>query len=834
MTTSPERFAQLLTEGIHRIRIEERKSIRVIQDDLGYGLGREGGSVIEHWRKGRLPPHLSDVEQLARAIVTRGLLDQLWLDAFLRSAGHPAPALLVGELFPKRATDGDLEKAEKKSTSTILPISPPPHNLPISPTPLVGRKAEIAVVTEMLRQADTWLVTLGGPGGSGKTRLASEIARSLINDFADGVFFVELASILDADLVLPAIAHILGLQQSASRSSDAQLLDFVRGKRVLLVLDNFEQIVAAAQRLADLHQQAPGLTLLVTSRTLLRLRGEKEVPVPPLPLPEPGECLQQVAQAEAVQLFVARVQDVQPGFRLTEDNAAEVAAICTQLDGLPLALELAAARAKLLTIHALCERLVDPLAFLTRGARDLPDRQQTLHSAIAWSVGLLTPVEQALFRRLAVFRGGFSLEAVATVCNGAGDLGEDVLDSLSVLVEFNLVRPLPSDTANQSRFTLLETIREFAHKQLQASGEADAIYLQHADTFLALAELVDRKWAVSQRASIMELELERDNLRAALAWGLTKANAFDTAARLMWAQIEYWVASGYWSEGRRWCEAALAQTKTADRTVSKAQVLISAGHLTLMMGDDAVALAELKEGLELARELGAKQLIAAALIGLSFIAHAQQETALAVSQLAEAQEISRQLQNNYYIAGTLIHLGTIARDMREYARAQALYEEGLELFQEMGADWDATDSLAYLGLVAQAQGDYERAGALFHESLVRWRALDTLQWKGVADCLEGIAVKCAGEQQVEVAVRLFAAAEMLRQALAGRTPQLSRTPTEGKHSRLRAQLSEVALATAWEVGWRLSTKAAVDLALEQPHLPLTEVCPNLAFLSATY
>jgi predicted ATPase len=720
MAGSPEKFAQLLTTGIQQIRIREGKSIRIIQDELGYLLGREGGSAIEHWRKGRLPPLLSDVEQLARAIVQRGSLDQAWLAAFLISAGHPAPASVVEEFLP--ATPDSAPTAYPPAEAS-LPTSPPSrHNLPTPPLPIIGRRAELTTALALLRRDDSWLVTLSGPGGSGKTRLALEIAWALVPHFADGVYFVDLAPVTDPDLVVPTIVHTLGVKETPGHAFDELLRDFLRDKRLLLVLDNFEQVVAAAPRLAELRSQTPALILLVTSRTLLRLRGERELPVPPLQLPEQVETLATVAQAEAVQLFVARVRDLQPSFVLTADNAATVAAICTQLGGLPLALELAAARSNVLSPEALLERLAAPLSLLTRGARDLPARQQTLRATIAWSVDLLTPAEQILFRRLGVFRGSFALEGVAAVCDAAGDLAIDVLDGLTTLVDHHLIRLAPSGHAGETRFTLLETIRSYAQEQLAAGDELEPLRQQHAAYYFALAEEANAKLEGPEQENwLARLETDLDNLRAALAWSQEETSRVELGLRLADKLFYFWDRRGYVSEGRTWLTTLLAHPGAATPTVARAKALRAGGLLAGHQSDFTEAHLFLEESVTLCRTLNDEYNLAWSLLALAEnLYHRPNSTKIV---LEESLALFRELGHQYGITYVLGDLGNLAFQRHDYAQATALYEEGLALSYSAEDKLGVAGSLGALGGLAMAQGDYERAETLYEESLALMREL---------------------------------------------------------------------------------------------------------------
>jgi predicted ATPase len=397
-----------------------------------------------------------------------------------------------------------------------------PNNLPVQPTPLIGRDAEVASLCSLLRRSDVCLVTLSGPGGVGKTRLALQVAAELLDDFDDGAYFVDLAPIGEVALVAPTIAQTLGVRETGNRRLLDSLKDYLREKQVLLVLDNFEHVVAAAPVVAEVLAAAPRLSVLVTSRVALHLRGEKEVVASPLALPDPQRLppLAVLSQYAAVELFIERALDVQPNFAVTNENAPAVAEVCYRLDGLPLAIELAAARIKLFAPQTLLARLEKRLPLLTGGARDLPTRQQTLRNTIDWSYELLNAGEQTLFRRLAVFVGGCTLEAAQVICNVEGELAWDVVDGLAALLDQSLVQQ-GDGPDGEPRFTMLETIREYALEQLEAHSEADAVRRRHAEYYLALAETAQPQFQRAERYRWSErTESEHYNLRAALAWAL--------------------------------------------------------------------------------------------------------------------------------------------------------------------------------------------------------------------------------------------------------------------------------------------------------------------------
>ncbi len=450
-----------------------------------------------------------------------------------------------------------------------------PNNLPAQTTPFIGREDAIRAVKAQLSNANVRLLTLSGVGGTGKTRLALQTAADMVDEFEHGVFFVSLAALGDPALVLPAIAKAFDVREAAGRPLQVQLQDYLREKQVLLVLDNFEQVIDAAPRISDLMTAAPRLKVLVTSREVLLLSGETDYPVPPMSLPDPKRLssLAQATQYEAVALFIDRAMAAKPGFTLTDENAPAVAEICHRLDGLPLAIELAAARVRVLPPQRMLAELSHRLSFLIGGARDLPARQKTLRDAIDWSHNLLTGSEQRLLRRLAVFVGGCSLEAIETVCNRESDL--PVLDTLESLVNKSLIKQ--SEAHSQPRLAMLETIREYAREKLIAAGEAERMREGHRDYFLALAEEAEPKMKGAEQAEwLQRLEEEHENLRAGLDWSLVEAAA-EASLRFCAALQKFWFARGHLAEGREWCARVLAKAGAETQTSERTKVLNAAG-----------------------------------------------------------------------------------------------------------------------------------------------------------------------------------------------------------------------------------------------------------------
>jgi predicted ATPase/class 3 adenylate cyclase/DNA-binding CsgD family transcriptional regulator len=595
-----------------------------------------------------------------------------------------------------------------------------PHNLPIQPTTFIGREQEIAAVQQLLQREDVRLLTLTGPGGSGKTRLGLQVAAELSESFAGGVFFVDLAPLRNPSLVLSIIAQTLGIQEAAGQSLLERLVEVLQQKQLLLLLDNFEQVLSAAVQVADLLFACPRLNVLVTSRETLHVRAEHEFAVPPLALPDPNHLpeLAALAQTEAVALFLERAKATKPDFQLAPANAREITEICARLDGLPLAIELAAARIKLLPPQALLARLGQALAVLTSGAQDAPARHQTLRHTLEWSYDLLNAQEQRLFQRLAVFVGGWTLEAVETVSTAVDDTDTDVLEGMASLLDKSLLQHIERD-GGEPRYMMLETIREYGLEVLASGGEAQATRQAHAAYYLTLAEQAEPEVNGQQQLIWFErLEREHDNLRAALSWLLEQGSdglRSELALRLSGALLRFWEIRGYLSEGRHWLELALDKSSGV-RSAMRAKALMGAGELAAIQHDFDQAETLCGEGLALYRELGDRRGSATALSILGFAASTRDNYAAARALLEEALALFREVGDSGGSAFALNRLAMVLFYQGEYVRAQGLLEESLVLTKEGGDVRNHALSLVLLGLVLLFQGDLAQAYERLEES----------------------------------------------------------------------------------------------------------------------
>jgi predicted ATPase/transcriptional regulator with XRE-family HTH domain len=662
----------------------------------------------------------------------------------------------------------------------------PPNNLPAPATAFLGRETMIAAVHELLGRPEVRLLTLTGPPGIGKTRLSLQVAETLLPQLPDGAFFVELASLNHPDLVAPRIAQALNLRENDPRPLPDKLKDALQDRQLLLVLDNFEQVLAAAPLATELLGAARPLKILVTSRQRLHVYGEHVYPVPPLSLPEPDLDLEREPERlpverllhyEAIRLFSERALAVRSDFVLTRANAPAVTAICNQLGGVPLAIELAAARLRDLPLAAIAEQIATPLgksgggalALLVDAARGRPVRQQSLRDAIEWSDQLLNPAEQTLFRRLAVFSGGCTVEAVQAIANVADDLSLDVGAGLASLLDKSL---LTSSAVAGERgpgagmFHMLASIREYAGERLDASGETEVVYARHARYYLDLAETAKPKLqGDAQLAWLERLAREHDNLRTALDWACNEHEA-GLALRLAGALWKFWLTRGHLTEGRRWLALALAldiPTDSAPLRSARANALNAAGNLACACGDYGAAHALYAEALDLRRALGDRSSIAGSLNNLALVAQVQGDYAGARALHEESLQIKRALGDRWGIASTLGNLGVLLQDQGEYATAQHLHEESLAIRRELGDQAGVALALYNLGLVVLLQDDLTAAQACYAECLELRRTLGDRP--GIASVLNNLGEVARGQGDLAEARLLYEESLALCRAL---------------------------------------------------------------------
>jgi len=681
-------------------------------------------------------------------------------------------------------------------------------SLPVQPTPLIGREQEVVIAGQLLRREDVRLVTLTGPGGTGKTRLGIQVAAELSDMFADGVYFVSLAPISDPMLVLPAIAQTLGIRDGVGQSLSARLAEVLLKKQVLLLLDNFEQVIEAAPQVADLLTTCPQLKVLVTSREVLHVRAEHEFAVPPLELPDPAHLseLAAIARAPSVALFLQRAQAVKPEFRLTTTNARAVAEICVRLDGLPLAIELAAARMKLLSPQVLLTRLGRRLAMLTGGSRDVPVRQQNMRNTIEWSYQLLNAWEQRLFRRLSVFVGGCTLLAAEAVCTFPDGGEGDVLDGVASLIDKSLLKLMEQagEGSEETRLLMLETIREYGLEVLAARGEEEIARRAHADYFMQLAEEAEPALKGPQLVTWLErLEREHDNLRAALHWALEGGRA-EMALRLGTPLERFWVVRGHRDEGRAFLERALAGSTGVAADV-RAKALIAAARLAFIQSnyDRGEALAQ--ESLALFRELGDRRGVALSLDRLGMAAWRRGDFSAARVLMEEDLALFREVGDQDRVAWSLFTLGLLNSKQGEYTRACSLFEESLALFRKLGNKRGIAASLTQLaGTLFVSQGNQAMIYPLLEEGLSLDREVGDKEGIAVSSLLLAWVALNQGDittARIRVEEGLAVYREMEhREGIAESLSLLGRVEaSRGDHAFARALYGE-SLAMAKEIG----------------------------------
>ena len=741
---------------------------------------------------------------------------------------------------------------DRLADAHVSHAEPRPSNLPVPRTAFIGREHEAAALRQLLGRDDVRLVTLTGPGGIGKTRLALQVAGEIGDQFPSGVCFVSLSVVGEPGLIASAIAQAVGMRETGNQSAQEGLKDYLGAldQPMLLLLDNFEHLVSAAPAISELLSAGPRLKIVVTSQSPLHVYGEHEFPVPPLALPDPKSLLplDVFSRLPAIALFVERARAVKHDFVLSNENASAVASVCARLDGLPLAIELAAARIKLLSPSAMLARLESCLNLLTGGARDLPTRQRTLRGTVDWSYGLLNPAEQTLFRRLSVFSGGCTLEAVEAVCDTAGDLGLDVLDGMASMVDKSLAQQV-EEAAGETRFVMLTTIREYALERLAASNDVAATRRSHAAYYLVIAEEGAAE-AAAHPEWLDRLEVEHDNFRAALAY-LTKTGDADWGLRLGSALFHFWETREYLTEGRSRIARLLALEGAAARPKLRSRLLFSAAVLAGEQGDYTSAQRLFDESLETCLELNDKRGVAVALNALAVnardrgdlatssllfercvaiwrdegdpadvaralsnlanVTKLQGEAARAASLYDECLAIFRKVGDVAGIAWTLNYQGDVAREGDDVAAARSFYEQSLAAFSLSRDGWGIASALSDLAGLSWDQGDSDDARRLYGESIQMFQNLG--HKRGIARVLECLAANAAAQSNAVQALRFAGAAAALRERLGTPLTPAEQHKLEKVLEFARRTLDNAAGLSAWMEGWALPVEQAIQEAL---------------------
>jgi non-specific serine/threonine protein kinase len=758
----------------------------------------------------------------------------------------------------KSSRFGCIIRAALVGSDRSLPLSQlsPANNLPQQLTTFIGREAAISEIKRRVQAAR--MLTLTGTGGSGKTRLSLKVAAELLESYPDGAWFVELSTLRDSALVPQAVASVLSVREEPGEDLTHTLAERLKASRSLLILDNCEHLLSACSALASrLLRDCLDITILATSREALNIEGEDAWQVPPMSLPDPLKPLpvESLKEYEAIQLFVERALRTRDGFALTAHNGPALSKLCWQLDGLPLAIELAAARVRTLTVEQIVERLDQRFKLLTYNVYDVEPRQQTLRALIDWSYDLLTGPEKGMLRHISVFVGSFTLDAITTICGDGKDEFE-VLDLLTPLAEKSLI--VVEEHSGEARYRLLETIRRYALDRLNESDETEDLRGRHRDWYVQMAERAQAGLIREDSRSWLDrLELDHDNIRAALEWSTTGEPDAETALRLASAVWRFWDMRGYITEGRKWLTDALTVSGDAP-SVSRARALNAAGNLALEQGDFSRAEELYGDALGLRRKMGDKVAIANSLSNLGVVARRKGEFQEAAQLNEEGLALLRELDNRDGIASVLNNLGYVVQQQGDYDRARELFVEALALFRELGDQQGIIVSLNNLGSAAQAKGDYEQARIYYEDALSRARELDdklsvagvtknlgsfcTAQGdyeqaaklyreslttyheqgdkQGIIECLEGLAAALAYGHE-EHASRLFGAAEAIRERIGSPHPPADRAIYERYVAQARSRLSPEVYEAARTAGRLLSVDDVFNLA-QQVDLPEQE------------
>ena len=692
-----------------------------------------------------------------------------------------------------------------------------PNNLPAQLTSFVGRERELAEVKRLLGQAR--LVTLTGPGGTGKTRLSLQVAAEVLESYADGAWLVELATLSDPDLVAATVAAALGVREDAERAAGDSLVDFLRAKHLLLVLDNCEHLVAACARLTErLLRCAPALRVLASSREALAIPGETTFAVPSLSMPEfhgkqptGPDLAARIGEFEAVRLFVERASALQPAFALTDQNALTIARICSRLDGIPLALELAAARTKMLAPDQILRRLDDRFRLLTSGGRTALPRQQTLTATIDWSYELLSENERALLRRLCAFGRGRTLSAVEEVCSGDGIEASEIVDLLQQLIDKSLVSAEQTDTG-RARYFLLESVWLYARAKFEASEEAARVRTRHLEYFLRFAEEAEPHCFRADQAEWFEkLGVEHGNLQLALERSAETPEFVEHGLRLAGALFRYWEVRSYLQEGREHYAALLARPEAAGRTLARAKALSGAGRLAWCQDDNEAARGFHTEAITIFRELGDESAAAFEAALLGFVEWSDNEHAAAQTHFEAAAEIGRARADERVLAAARSGLGTLLSAQGDHVQARAIKEQSLATYRAFGDKWIVGLMTWSLSRAVIAQGDLPAAAALLSECAAIGEALGN-EWT-VPYVLEGFGDIALAEGHAPRAVWLYGAAAVVRERLGLTLAPSDRVMHEHAFARMHAALPPEEFARAWETGRGTPIDEALSLAL---------------------
>jgi predicted ATPase/class 3 adenylate cyclase len=693
-----------------------------------------------------------------------------------------------------------------------------PNNLPQQVTSFIGREKELGEIRLLMEKSR--LVTLTGSGGSGKTRLAVQTAVDALDSLEDGAWMIELAALSDAALVLQSIAGALGIREEPSKDIAQTLVDSLKTKQLLIVLDNCEHLLDACARMADaILRQCPNVAILATSREGLGISGELMYRVPSLTLPDLKQDAtpESLAQFEAVALFIERAQFQQPDFAMTAQNTPAVASICCRLDGIPLAIELAAARVRSLSVEEVNQRLDQRFRLLTGGSRTALPRQQTLRSLIDWSYDLLNEAERALLRRLSVFSGGWVVDAAEQVCSGGVVDHWHVVEILTSLVDKSLV--VTKQREGYTRYRLLETVRQYALDRLLESGEGEQWRDHHLEWCIGFAERTETLLnGPDQRQWMDRLDIEHDNFRSALEWGRNNPDVEATGLRLAGALWRFWHMRGrYMGEGRQWLASMLSVPSNRTGGAIRARALNGAGNLAFLQTDYSAANAYHHESLSIKRAMGDRAGVAISLNNLGNVSQTQADYASARILYNESLAIKRELGDRQGIIASLSNLGNVANAQGDYAAARALHEECRAMRNEAGDRYGVGASLNNLGNVALGEMDYAAAQSLYLESISNTREIDDRL--GIAISLQGLGAVAAGLQNPERAARIWGAEERLREEIGAPIPLNERPDYEQRLNVSRSQLNnECAFEIAWQEGRTMTFQQAIGYVCECPRV----------------